>query len=67
MKNYKQLMEKVDAMLAKQDKKIPLSASSGLLSPSKSMKEKPEADDSPEASIAKYIAIIRKKSKGITK
>ncbi len=54
-------------MLAKQDKKIPLSASSGLLSPSKSMKEKPEADDSPEAAIAKYIAIIRKKSKGITK
>lgn len=54
-------------MLAKQDKKIPLPASAGLLAPSRAMKEKPEADDSPEASIAKYIAIIRKKSKGLNK
>lgn len=61
-------MEKVDAIIAKQDRKLPLSSSSaGLLAPSKAIKNKEEVDKSPEAEIAKYIAIIRKKSKGLVK
>lgn len=60
-------MEKVEAIIAQQNKKIPLSASAGLLAPSKAPKNKEEVDKSPEAEIAKYIAIIRKKSKGLVK
>ena len=42
-----------------------MSASSGLLSPSKAPKQ--EASKSPEAAIAKYIALIRKQRQELTK
>ena len=69
MKNYKQLMAKVDGIIAQQDKKVPIS-SSGLLSPARLPKttiSKPIKEDSPEASIAKYVAMIRKQREGLLK
>lgn len=64
MKNYKSLMAKVDAIIEKQNKALPISTS-GLLSP----KGKPSMTpiDSPEAQIAKYVAIIRKQREELVK
>ena len=64
MNNYKALMAKVDAIIEKQNKALPISTS-GLLSP----KGKPSkvAMDSPEAQIAKYVAIIRKQREELVK
>jgi len=64
MKNYKSLMAKVDAIIEKQNKSLPISTS-GLLSP----KGKPSlmSMDSPEAQIAKYVAIIRKQREELVK
>lgn len=66
MENYKKLMSKVDAVIAQQDKKTPVAAS-GLLSPSRLASVKPLKEDSPEASIAKYVAMIRKQRKELVK
>ena len=59
-------MAKVDGIIAQQDKKTPVSAS-GLLSPSRTSVAKPIKEDSPEASIAKYVAMIRKQREGLLK
>lgn len=64
MKNYKSLMAKVDAIIEKQNKALPISTS-GLLSP----KGKPSlmSMDNPEAQIAKYVALIRKQREELVK
>lgn len=64
MKNYKTLMAKVDSIIEKQNKKLPISTS-GLLSPKG--KAAPTTMDSPEAQIAKYVAIIRKQREELVK
>ena len=59
---YKAMMGRVEKMLAA---KPSMSPSSGLLSPSKAPKQ--EVVKSPEATIAKYIALIRKQRQELTK
>lgn len=65
MKNYNRLMSRVDSIIAEQDKTAPV-AVSGLLGrtkiPSKEMKT-----DTPEAQIAKYVAMIRKQREALKK
>lgn len=66
MKNYKQLMSRVDAIISEEDKAVPVSVT-GLLGRSKApMKAKGDMK-SPEAQIAKYIAMIRKQRKELLK
>lgn len=60
--NYKAMMGRVEKLLSA---KPSMSASSGLLSPSKAPKK--ETSSSPEETIAKYIAIIRKQRQELTK
>lgn len=64
MNNYKSLMAKVDAIIEKQNKKLPISTA-GLLSPKG--KAAQTTMDSPEAQIAKYVAIIRKQREELVK
>lgn len=59
---YKTMMSKVEKVLAEKPAMAP---TSGLLSPSKTAKK--ESTTSPEATIAKYIAIIRKQRQELTK
>lgn len=60
-------MSKVDNIIAQQNKKAPVSAS-GLLSPGRAAPKSVQIDEkSPEASIAKYVAMIRKQREGLVK
>jgi hypothetical protein len=59
---YKAMMGRVEKMLAA---KPSVSPSSGLLSPSKAPKQTPTTG--PEATIAKYVALIRKQRQELTK
>lgn len=59
---YKTMMSNVEKVLAE---KPAITPTSGLLSPSKVAKKEPTT--SPEATIAKYIAIIRKQRQELTK
>jgi hypothetical protein len=65
MKNYNRFMSRVDSIITEQDKTAPV-AVSGLLGrtkmPSKEMKM-----DTPEAQIAKYVAMIRKQREALKK
>ena len=59
---YKAMMGRVEKLLAA---KPSMSPSSGLLSPSKAPKQTPAT--SPEATIAKYISLIRKQRQELIK
>lgn len=63
MKNYKQYMQKIDSMLAEPAKKQKTPAS-GLLAPSRMPKQTKE-DNSVDAQIARYVALIRKQKQEI--
>jgi hypothetical protein len=66
MKNYKRLMSRVDSIITDQDKSTPV-AVSGLLGRTK-LPEKTKTDmTSPEAQIAKYVAMIRKQREALLK
>jgi hypothetical protein len=66
MKNYKRLMSRVDSIIADEDKSAPV-AVSGLLGRTK-VPEKTKKDmTSPEAQIAKYVAMIRKQREALLK
>jgi hypothetical protein len=66
MKNYKHLMSRVDSLIADEDKSAPV-AVGGLLGRTK-LPEKIKKDmTSPEAQIAKYVAMIRKQRKALLK
>jgi hypothetical protein len=66
MKNYKRLMSRVDSLIADEDKSAPV-AVGGLLGRTK-LPEKTKTDmKSPEAQIAKYVAMIRKQRKSLLK
>lgn len=66
MKNYKQLMSRVDAIISEEDKTVPVSVT-GLLGRSKVPMKAKDDMKSPEAQIAKYIAMIRKQRKELLK
>lgn len=62
--NYKNMMKPIEAILAK--KGAPVSTSSGLLSPTKSMSSSKEGQ-SVEEKIAGYVAIFRKQRQELKK
>ena len=65
MNSFKNMMSRIDSVIAEQDKTAPVSVS-GLLgrtkTPSKQIKM-----DTPEAQIAKYVAMIRKQREALKK
>jgi hypothetical protein len=66
MKNYKRLMSRVDSLITDKDKSAPV-AVGGLLGRTK-LPEKTKTDmKSPEAQIAKYVAMIRKQREALLK
>ena len=65
MKNYKRVMSRVDAIIAEQDKSAPV-AVGGLLGRTK-VAPKQMTGNSPEAQVAKYVAMIRKQREALLK
>jgi hypothetical protein len=66
MKNYNQLMSKIDTIISEQDKSAPV-AVGGLLGRTKLPSKQTQSDNSPEAQIAKYVAMIRKQREALMK
>lgn len=66
MKNYNQLMSRVDSIIAEQDKSVPV-AVSGLLGRTKAVPKQMPTSNTPDAQVAKYIAMIRKQRKALIK
>lgn len=65
MKNFNRLMSRVDSIIAEQDKSAPV-AVSGLLGRTKPV-SKQMPMDTPEAQVAKYVAMIRKQREALLK
>jgi translation initiation factor 2 gamma subunit (eIF-2gamma) len=65
MKNFNRVMSRVDAIIAEQDKSAPV-AVGGLLGRTK-VAPKQIKSDSPEAQVAKYVAMIRKQREALLK
>lgn len=65
MKNYNRLMSRVDSIIAEQDKSAPVSVG-GLLGRTKPV-SKQMPTDTPEAQVAKYVAMIRKQREALMK
>jgi hypothetical protein len=66
MQNFNRVMSRVDSLIVDQDKSAPV-AVGGLLGRTK-LPEKTKTDmKSPEAQIAKYVAMIRKQRKALLK
>lgn len=66
MKNYTRLMSRIDSIIAEQDKSAPV-AVSGLLGRTKPVSKQIPMDNSPEAQVAKYVAMIRKQREALMK
>jgi hypothetical protein len=65
MKNFNRVMSRVDSIIAEQDKSAPV-AVSGLLGRTKPV-SKQMPMDTPEAQVAKYVAMIRKQREALLK
>ena len=66
MKSYNQLMSRVDAIIAQQDKSVPV-AVGGLLGRTKAPPKQTPTANTPEAQVAKYVAMIRKQREALMK
>jgi hypothetical protein len=66
MNKFKNLMSKIDSLIVEEDKTAPVHVS-GLLGRSKTPQKKQKDEKSPEAQIAKYIAMIRQQRKEMLK
>lgn len=66
MKSYNQLMSRVDTIIAQQDKSAPV-AVGGLLGRTKTAPKQMPTANTPEAQVAKYVAMIRKQREALMK
>lgn len=66
MQNYNQLMSRIDSIIAEQDKSVPV-AVGGLLGRTKAPPKQMSTANTPDAQVAKYVAMIRKQREALMK